>query len=215
MPTSLGTFKTNLYGPLGGRNDSEVQAFITRGVNFACTLIALLYDPPELQSSSSATINAGSTTTSIAAYTRVANITNVTNTSNSDSKIWMLPCDMLGLWAPLEAAAAKYFKYYGRDGMTLHFRPLSTFENIVSVEYNQYPLVVSADGDEISFSNYDPLVEAYALAFVQACLEESDMAGVWKTLGDAIGAPQQIMLKTRQYLEGGPAHGNDTSGTKT
>lgn len=210
MPTSLGTFKTNLYGPLA-RNDSVVDGFITRGVNFACTLIALVYGPPELQTSGTATILAGASTTSLASLTRLATITNVYNTSGSN-KVWMLPHDTLELHAPLETSVAKYFKYYSRDGMTMNFRPLSIYDNTVSIEYNQYPSVVSANGDEISFSNYDSMVESYAAAYAWACLEETEIAGIWKSLGDNIAAPQQLMLKARQYLEGGPINGNNTEG---
>ncbi len=215
MPTSLGTFKTNLYGPLG-RNDSVAAGFITQGVNFACTLISLLYDPPELQTSSSITVAASTTTASTSSLTRLANIMSIYNYSAGNKKVWMLPYPLMELLSPIASAAeSKYFKFYGRHGSNLYFRPWSVYENILTVFYNQYPVAVSVDGDQISFSNYDPMVESYALAYAQACLDEFDAAGMWKTLGDAIGAPQQVMLKARQYLEGGPAHGNDTSGTTT
>lgn len=210
MPTTLGTFKTNLYGPLG-RNDSVAAGFITRGVNFACTLIALMYDPPELQTSSSETINAGTVTLSIAAYTRIANVTKIYNTSGVN-KVWMLSDDIIDFVQPLTTAQVLYFKYFSRDGMTLNFRPLSTLTNVLTISYNQYPLVVSADGDEVSFSNFDPLIESYALAYAMACLEEGESSAMWQKLGDQIGIQQQIMLKTRIYLEGGPAHGNNPKG---
>lgn len=210
MPTSLLTFKTNLYGPLG-RNDTTAAGFITRGVNFACTLIALLYDPPELQTSASATINAGTVTESLAAYTRIANITKIYNVSGVN-KVWMLSDDIIDFVQPLTTAQVKYFKFYSRDGMTLNFRPLSTLTNVLTISYNQYPLAVSDDGDQISFSNFDSLVESYALAYAMACLEEGESSSMWQKLGEQIGIQQQILLKTRIYLEGGPAHGNNPKG---
>ena len=210
MPTSLLTFKTNLYGPLG-RNDTTAAEFITRGVNFACTLIALLYDPPELQASATATINAGTITQSLSGYTRIANITKIYNVSGVN-KVWMLSDDIIDFVQPLTTAQVKYFKYFSRDGMTLNFRPLSTLTNVLTISYNQYPLQVSSDGDEISFSNFDSLVESYALAFAMACLEEGESSAMWQKLGEQIGIQQQILLKTRIYLEGGPAHGNNPKG---
>jgi hypothetical protein len=210
MPTSLLTFKTNLYGPLG-RNDAVAAGFITRGVNFACTLIALLYDPPELQASATATINAGTVTESLAAYTRIANITKIYNTSGVN-KVWMLSDDIIDFVQPLTTAQVKYFKFFSRDGMTLNFRPLSTLTNVLTISYNQYPLVVADDGDEISFSNFDSIVESYALAYAMACLEEGESSAMWQKLGEQIGIQQQILLKTRIYLEGGPAHGNNPKG---
>lgn len=211
MPTSLGTFKTNLYGPLG-RNDAVAAGFITRGVNFACTAIALMYDPPELQTHTNETINAGTVDLSISAYTRIANITKIYNTSGVN-KVWKLPDDIIDFVQPLTTAQVLYFKYYSRDGMTLSFRPLSTLTNVLAISYNQYPSVVADDGDEISFSNFDSMVESYALAYAMACLEEGESSKMWQALGDTLGIQQQIMLKTRIYLEGGPAHGNNPKGT--
>ena len=207
MPTTLLTFKTNLYGPLA-RNDSVVAGYITRGVNFACTAIALLYDPPELHTSGTVVVDASNETVSIAELTRLMNIRRVFN-ETSNKVLYKIPFKSIDTIAPLDTAAAVHNRFYSREGFYLHVRPLSSVANTLAVSYSQYPVAVLADGTKISFSGYDSLVETLALSYTWACLEEVETSAMWQKLGDMQLLPQQVMNKTRRYLEGGPSDGND------
>ncbi len=206
--TTVLTFKSRLYEPLA-RNDSIVDGFILQGLNFACTLISLLFQPPDLQTSGTLTISASLSSYSLSSLTRLQTINHIYNTSGSNI-VWPIDFHSLDLCSPLAAAAAVYTKFYSRYGGTLYIRPLSSLENSLTVYYSQYPLVLTEDGDEVGFANYDSQIEAYALTYALTCLEETDTAAVWQKLGELIAVPQNILLMTRQKLEEGPIYGNNT-----
>lgn len=210
MPTSLATFKTRAYEALG-RSDTTAENIVTRGVNFACTAIALLFSPPELQTSGSVVVNVGSATASLTGLTRLSNIKKIN--TDAGKPVWKLTFSQIDINAPIETAVSGVTKFYARDGWTLHCRPVCAGANTLTVYYDQFPSIVSNDGDEISFSNFDDLVLSYALVFAFANLEESESAAMWQKVGEMLAIPQQALSRVRTYLEGGPISGNDTKGT--
>lgn len=204
--STVSNFLSRLRGPLG-RNDTEGDGFITQGLNFACLLVALLYDPPELQTTGSLTISAGTSSVSLSTLTRLRLIKAIYNTTGS-CVVWPMSFQHWFLHKP---AGIGYAEYYTRDGNTLYVSKAMLFSSqVLTVYYNQFPIVVSGVADSISFETYDPLVESYALAYAMACLEETEQATFWNKLADVLNIPEAILLQVRQKIEGGPYRGGNT-----
>ena len=208
MPTAVSTFLSRLQPAIGGRGDTDADTFIMQGLNFGCTMVALLFEPPELQANGALIATTSSTYVSLSTLTRLRVVKSVYNASSS-KKMWHIPFNRYDFVVPSETG---YCRFWSRNGSYLYVAPTPEADNSLTIHYDTFPALVTAVGDSIAFSNYDPLVENYALAYAQACLEEGESATMWKGLGDALLVPEQTLLMARQYLEGGPARGNNSGG---
>lgn len=197
MPTTLQTFKTRLYDPLG-RSDTTADNIITRGVNFACLCIAMLYDPPELHTTGTLSVLSSGTSVSLSTLTRLAVVKRVYN-ETAAGPVHMVPFKDWDVTVPEETGSVRF---YTKEGSTLYVKPAPSVTNVLTAYYSQFPLVVSNNSDEISFSNFDPEVESYALSYAFMCLEEAESAQGWLKLGETLAVPQQLLLKARQAMEG-------------
>ncbi len=206
--TDLTAFYGRLRGPLG-RSDTTGDSFIARGINFGCLLVALLFDPAELQTTGSLTIAGSGTLVSLSTLTRLRLIKYIYN-ETSNGQIFYIPPERFRFFAPTGAGNVRF---YSIDGGTLYTRPTPAAANTLTAYYNQFPLVVSGASDVISLTNHDSLIEFYALAYAQGCLDETENATFWQKLGDTLLIPEQVMTQARKYLEGGPS-GYNPAGTK-
>jgi hypothetical protein len=204
MATTLTTFQSRLVGPIG-RDDSVADGFITQGVNFACILVALLFEPQELQATGSLTISGSGSSVSLATLTRLRVLKDVYNATSS-LKVWSIPYERFNFVVPTETGNVRF---YSRDGATLYVKPSPSVSNTLTVHYSQFPSVVASGTDEISFSDKDSLVEAYALAYAMGCLEETEQGQFWQKLGETLMVPESMLLKARKYMEGGPNYGDN------
>lgn len=206
MTTSLGTFQTRLQSAIGGRGDTDADLWVTQGVNFGCTIVSLLFEPPELQQSAAVSVGASVSSVSLSSLTRLKVIKSIYN-STSAKPIWAIPIQRFNFVVPSESG---HIRFYSRDGSTLYVSPAPAASNTLEVKYDQFPLVVSAIGDTISFDGYDSMVESYAMSYIHGCMEELEQGEFWRKLGDMLLLPEQTLFQARQYLEGGPLRGNYT-----
>lgn len=210
MPTLVSTFYSRLRDPLA-RNDTTGDAFILQGLNFASTLIALMFDPPELSTVGSLTVTTSASSVSLSTLTRLRTIKHIYNYTAS-KQIFYIPFSRWYFSIPSETGNVRF---WSRDSDTLYVAPGPSASNTLYCYYNTFPAVLTSSGDSIAFDNYDPLVESYALVYALGCMEEIEVAGFWDKLASTLDVPTNILYQTRQLLEGGPRRGNDQSGTKT
>lgn len=199
MGTQLSTFQDRLETAMG-QEGTVVDEHIRQGVNFAVALIALMFDPPELQTSGSLSISVGGTSVSLSTLTRPRLIKHVWNVTSA-AQVFEVPFDK---WLTLVQTGSGNVKFYSRDGMTLYTRPTPTAGNTLTAYYNQYPDYLLSAGDEVPYAQYDDLINSYAQAYAWACQEEKDASDLWNTLGDKLGAPALVMKEARRFMEGYP-----------
>jgi len=180
-----------------GRDDTLGIALAKEGVNFAYTLGALAFQPPELQTSSSLTATSGASSVSLSSLTGLHQINAIFNDTGSIT-VWLIPH---GRWNAIRPTGAlTYVKFASRYGNTLHHNS-PTSDNSLSLFYLKTPVLLSGDGDTLEYVNHDSFIMAVATQYAFSCLEEKESADLFKTISDTFSIPLAIGSKLRSDVE--------------
>ena len=181
-----------------GRADANALTIAGRGVNFGQLMAAILYDPPELQTTGSLTVSASGTSVSLSTLTNLLSLIKIYN-STASKDVFIVPYDKFTIIVPTGAGNVLYAAKFGT---TLYTRPTPTVSNTLTASYRKYPSPLVADGTSIDFDHYDEFITTVGLRYAWACFEEPESSDLFSKVGELIGVPLAIGTKIRNQLEG-------------
>lgn len=178
MSSTLTTLQGYVTDALGAA-DTVSTSLATRGINLGQLLAALLFKPPELQTSGNVTVSAAGTSVSLSTLTGLHSVITVYNTTGS------CPCHMVtrekwDLIIPTFTGTV-YVRFYNRLGSTLYVNA-PTGDNVLLVKYFKLPTTLTAGGQTLDFDNYDYFITEVATRYAWACKEEPDSSKVFADL---------------------------------
>lgn len=196
--TTLGEIKTELYKSLGGRDDTEAQTWITRGINAGIMVHALMNEPPELKTFAAVVAPTDRNGKELTAelgddFIRIEQIYNTTG----GCAMYRLPFHMLEV---LNLPTGDTVQYYAVHGNYLHARPITVTVQSLQVFYVKYPDRLVSDSDTFPFATGLELVMAIAHRWAWAAMEETDDEKLWSSVSEALGAPETSSAKLRAIL---------------
>lgn len=198
MGTSLADFQALVIKGLGGRDDSVALAVINASLNYAATLAALIFEPPELREQSNLTVTGGSSYVSISSLTDLLDIQAIYNTTDS-SKMWFVPWESWHVILPASVGSVKYFSIFGDR---LYVKDTPSVNKTLEVSYSTYPAKLVNSADTLEFDYHDSYIVSVALGIAWAFFEEGESAATMKAVADVISLPLSLGARARQVIEG-------------
>jgi len=198
MATALGDLQGLVVEGLGGRNDSTTLTVINACLNYAITLAALLFEPPELREQGDLVVSGGNAYVSVASLTDLLDIQTVYN-STVGSKMWYIPWES---WYVILPATIGSVKYYSIFGDKFYVKDTPSANATLSVSYSTYPSKLVNLTDPVEFDHHDSYLVSVALGICWAFFEEGESAGVLQKVADVVSIPLSLGAKARQVIEG-------------
>jgi len=183
---------------LGGRDDSVALAVINACLNYATTLAALIFEPPELREQGNLTVTGGNSSVSLSTLTKLLDLQTVWNTTDS-LKMWFIPWESWYVILPSSVGKTKYFSIFGDS---LYVKDTPSVNKTLLVSYTNYPTTLVNLTDVLEFEHHDSYIVTVALAICWAFFEEGESSGVLQKAADAIAMPLSLGAKARQVIEG-------------
>lgn len=189
-------FKNFVYTNIARDSSDTLAALVVpKAVNYAIDIAAILFKPPELSTSANLTLTAG--TTYITVTQKFIDIITAYNTSDSN-KLWFIPYELFNSLKP-STTSIKYFSLFGTR---LYVNTSSLADKTITIYYVAHPTELSADDDEIEFTQHDAFIISIATALCFAVLEEGDSADIWARVGDAFGAGAIKSAQLKEVVSG-------------
>lgn len=181
-----------------GDDSAKAVTWAGRGVNYAQLVAAILFQPPELQKSTSLTLAASGESVSLSALTALRVIDSIYNITASRG---MHPIEW-SRWDVVKPVGAGNATVYCRRGTTLYTAPIPTSSNFLTMYYTDYPSVLTS-GDTLSFSNLDPFIVSSAIKFAWAFQEEGESSTLFDKIEETLKLPFTLNAIQRKQLEEG------------
>ena len=197
MPSNLSSLESLMSKGLGGRDDTAAMAVIDACLNYAITLAALLFEPPELLEQSNLTITANNSNVSIGTLTDLLDVKAIYNNTDGN-KMWFIPWESWYIVLPANVGAVKYFSIFGES---LYVKDTPTVNKVLAVSYSTYPSKLSSAGDIVEFDYHDSFIVATALGIAWAFFEKGKSTTVEGAIS-MITLPLSLGAKARQIIEG-------------
>lgn len=198
----MGSTLTELQGlvvkGLGGRDDLVALTVINASLNYAATLAALIFEPPELREQSNLVVSGGSSYVSMGSLTDLLDLITIYNTTDSN-KMWFIPWESWYVILPTTVGKVKYFSIFGDR---LYVKDTPAVNKTLLVSYSTYPAKLVDLTDVLEFDYHDSFLVATALGICWAFFEEGESAGVLQKVSDAMAMPLALGAKARQVIEG-------------
>ena len=198
MASTLADLQGLVVKGLGGRDDSTALTVITACLNYAITLAALLFEPPELRKQSNFIVPSGNTCVMVTPLTDLLDIQTVYSPATG-SKIWYIPWESWDIILPLVVGSVRYFSIFGDR---FYIRDTPSEDTTLWVSYSTYPGKLVNSTDSVGFDHHDSYLVSVALGICWAFFEEGESAGVLQKVGDAAAMPLALGAKARQVIEG-------------
>lgn len=197
MSSTLATFETLMQKGLGGRDDTVAMTVIDACINYAVTLAALFFEPPELSEKANLVVPSDDDYVSLGTLTNLLNVKTVYNTTD-EHRMWFIPWESWDTIVPSNIGSIKYYSIFGG---TLFVKDTPTANKLLSVGYLTYPSTLSGANDTIDFDYHDSFIVTTALAIAWAFFEKGTTTSVEQAL-NAVVMPMSMGLKERQLIEG-------------
>jgi len=198
MSSTLQDLQALVIKGLGGRDDTTALSVINACLNYAITLAALIFEPPELREQSNLVVPSGDAYVSIASLTDLLDFITAYNSTDSN-KMWYIPWESWYVILPTTIGSVKYFSIFGDR---LYVKDTPSADTTLSVSYSTYPAKLTQLTDQVEFDYHDSYLVSVALGIAWAFFEEGDSAGVMQKVGDAVALPLTLGAKARQIIEG-------------
>ena len=198
MASTLGDLQGLVVKGLGGRNDSTALTVINACLNYAITLAALLFEPPELREQGNLIVSNGNAYVSVASLTDLLDIQTVYNSTGSN-KMWYIPWESWYVILPAAIGSVKYFSIFGDR---FYVKDTPSADTTFLVSYSTYPGKLVNSTDPVGFDYHDSYLVSVALGICWAFFEEGESAGVLQKVADAAAMPLALGAKARQVIEG-------------
>lgn len=199
MASTLSNLRTLVMNALGD-SGTVAQTCATNAINFAQNLIALMYDPPELNTSATLVLLQDESSVSISTQSSLRTITQIRNTTASFGMFpiswekWNILC--------LDDASGSA-RFYCRRDTTLYTYPTPEAVNALTMFYKDYPTALSDASDELDFDHFDEIIVAIAQRYAWGTREEIESSNLMKQISEEFGAPLNLVTQARMIREGG------------
>lgn len=200
VQSTLGQLQAVILSALG-RSDSVATALATAMVNYAVTIVALVFRPPELRQVNTVTYIGNTPYLNISGLDWI-DITRIWNTTDN-RELRFIPFSRLDVVIPATLTLTKYYSLFG-DLLYLRLSPIVNKSLSVSALVMPDPLVNVAD--VVPFDTYDSYLVSMATTLCQAALEEGEAAMMWQKIADGIVQPFMLGTKERDILDGQSAY---------
>ena len=198
MASTLQELQSLVIKGLGGRDDSVAISVINASLNYAITLAALIFEPPELREQNNLVISGSSSYVSIGSLTDLLDLQTVYNSTDSN-KMWFIPWESWYVILPTTVGSVKYFSVFGDR---LYVKDTPSGNKTLLVSYSTYPAKLVNLTDELGFDYHDSYIVSVALGIAWAFFEEGETAGVMEKVANAAAMPLALGAKARQIVEG-------------
>lgn len=213
-----------------GRDDNEALTIIKASINYAMTMAALLFEPPELCLESTITLTGGSnklffpylvTKTDldeeeflghfeidangdlmpIAGATLSTNLLDLIKVYNKTDGFKM---DFIPYeqWDVVIPSSLTLTKYWTLFGETLIVTTTPSANIELNIGYTTYPKQLILDTDELAFSHLDGYIISSAAGIAFAVFEEQEASSLWAQIANLVGSPAAFGKKARAIIEG-------------
>jgi hypothetical protein len=201
MATQLQAIQNLVSISIGGRQDSVASNIIIAAINYACTLAALIFRPPELRAIENLSFPSGAASMSIAQinWLDIQLVMNVTD----GIVMRFVSYEKMDTIIPASLVDTKYYSLFG-DNLFLRASPASA--KALTLSCLLFPPTLVNPTDLIPFSGYDSYIVTWASMLVQASLEEIESAAMWTKLVDTIVQPLVLGTRERDILQGQQAY---------
>ena len=197
MSSSLSALRILMVKGLGGRDDSTANTVIDACLNYASTLAALLFEPPELQTKANLTLLANNSNISLSNLTDRLDIKSVYNSTDS-AKMWYIPWESWEILVPSNVGGTKYFSIFGE---TLYAKDTPSANKVLNIGYSTYPSLMSNANDTVDFDHHDSFIISTALGIAWAFFEKGKTTTIEQAM-NSITIPLTLGAKARQVIEG-------------
>jgi hypothetical protein len=192
------TLKSLVYKSIGrDSTDQLAAAVVPEAINYALDVVALLFKPPELNTSSNVTVAGGNSYASIADLDFI-DVSKVYNSTDS-RELLFVPFEEWDTIIPADLSIVKYYSIYGDR---LYVKATPTTNKTLTVYHYAYPARLTLDSQSPEFDHYDSYIIAVAGALTFAALEEGESVDVWAKVADALGMPFLRGSAMREIIAG-------------
>lgn len=197
MSSSLSALRIIMQKGLGGRDDSTANTVIDACLNYATTLAALLFDPPELLTQGNLTVSANSNNANLANLANYFDVKTVYNYTDS-AKMWYIPWEMWETIVPANVGSTKYFTNLGD---TMYVKDTPSSNKVITVSYAAYPSLMSNSNDTVDFDHHDSFIISTALGIAHAFFEKGGTTTIEQAM-NSVALPLTLGAKARHMIEG-------------
>jgi hypothetical protein len=195
--TTFLTLKDLVYKSIGrDSTDQLAAAVVPEAVNYALDVVALLFKPPELNTSGAVTVAGGSNYASIASLDFI-DVTKVHNDTDG-RELLFVPFEQWDVIVP-SLADVRFYSIYGDR---LYVKATPAANKTLTVYYYAYPARLTLDSQSPEFDHYDSYIVAVASALTFATIEEGESVDVWAKVTEALGMPFLRGSAMREVIAG-------------
>ena len=193
--TTLLEMITEVYTATG-RSDSEMLVAAKRGINTGLYAATLMFEPVEMNSTSSHVVGAGVDYMNLSVLTRMLRIHTVKDSTNGQMLYILPPRTGDYVWVP----TGNYPLFYSIEGHRLYLTPTPVAQVTLAVYYLRYAARLVNETDVIPIpTHFDDFILSFALEVVHAFFEESDSNAMWQKVTDRMGIPEQLTKGIKDF----------------
>lgn len=196
--TTFSVIKNLVYKSLGHDegDDDVLTIMVPAAINYAQVAVALIFKPPELNSSNDVIVSAGAKSVSIGAlnFIDVIKIYNLTDSKD----LHYVPFESWEILVPTLTT----IKFYTIFGEYIYVKGSPAGDTTLTIYQLVYPTELTTADQELDFPHYDSYIIAVACAICFAALEEGESVDVWAKVTEALGMPFLKGSQMREVIAG-------------
>ena len=213
-----------------GRDDADAVTVANSAINYAVTIAALTFNPPELYKISDILITGG---TDRIYFPYVV----MSDDISDESFIGLFEIDPNGDLMPIDGETLSthlldIIKVYNRTGSSkLSFIPYERWDMVIPtsltsvrywtlfgnvmilgatpsvnttlrIGYTTYPAFLTEGNDNVEFEHFDSYIVSTAVSICFAAFEEEDATALWASIANLVGSPSALSTKAKAIIEG-------------